>query len=240
MKWKIAAVAALIVGTSPQAFAQGVAPPVPTAQNPDSLAATRANREQQEGFDRLARDGVKINNAEREDDRARLARRKAPVAAAAADLVAGAPVRDKEGVQVATVERLEDDGAVLRTADRLAKLPVNAFGKDDNGLLLGITGAEFQAAIATTSVPVPQQAPQIVDATASDMTPGAAIRDSEGVPIGTVERLAEGGVIILTDGRKVKLAIESFGKDDQGLLIGITASEFKTAIGNSASANPGG
>jgi hypothetical protein len=72
------------------------------------------------------------------------------------------------------------------------------------------------------------------------MTPGAAIRDSEGVQIGTVDELVETGVIVLTDGRKVKLAVESFGKDEQGLLIGITASEFRALIGNPAQANTDG
>jgi len=239
MKWTIVAAAAFIAATSAQAFAQGVAPAQPTVAQPDGAAAARATREQQDGFNRLLHDGVKVNNADQEQDRERLARRKAPVAATAADLTAGAAVRATDGLQVATVERLEADGAVLRAGDRLAKLPIEAFGKDDAGLLIAITTAEFQAAIAQTSVPVPQEQPEIVDATADDMRPGAAIRDSEGVVIGTVDSLVESGVIVLTDGRKVKLAINSFGKDEQGLLIGITASEFRVLIGGSAPASAG-
>jgi hypothetical protein len=239
MEWKIVVASALIAGTSAEAFAQGSAPAQPTPAQPDGAAAARATRDQQEGYNRIINQGVPVTNAD-DQKLVKKKERDTPVAATAADLAVGAAVRDKDGVQIATVERLEADGAVVRSQDRLAKLPVNAFGKDDAGLLIGITAAEFQAAIAKTSVAVPQEQPQLVDATAADMTPGATIRDSEGVPIGTVDALAEDGVIILTDGKKVKLAVESFAKDENGLLIGITASEFKAIVGNSGPARTEG
>jgi hypothetical protein len=241
MKMKIVATIALIAGTSAQALAQGGgAPSAPAPGTVDSMAATRASREQQEGYNRIINNGVQVKIGQDEQDNERLARRKAPVPATAADVLAGAVVRDKNGVQIATIERLEQDGAVIRAGDRLAKLPLDALGKEDAGLLIAITAAEFQAAIAQTSVPVAQAEPEVVAATAADIAPGAAVRDSEGVQIGTVEQLVETGVILLTDGRKVKLAVDSFGKDENGLLIGITASEFKAMIGNSAPAPTGG
>jgi hypothetical protein len=124
--------------------------------------------------------------------------------------------------------------------NRLAKLPINAFGKDQAGLMIGITAAEFQNAIAGTSVPVPSKEPEVVAVTAADVNPGAEIRDSEGVPIGTVDKLVDNGVVVLTDGKKVKLALNSFAKDEKGLMIGITASEFKAKIGGSATTKTGG
>jgi hypothetical protein len=196
-----------------------------------------ANRAVDADYNTLAGRGVPVTNKSR--DGVRPAAPSGPVAALAADLTAGATVRDRNGVQIATVEGLEADGAIVKTGDRLAKLPLDAFGKDDAGLLLGITAAEFQTAIAASSVPVPVEEPEIVDATAADMTPGAAVRDVEGVPIGTVQELVESGVILLIDGRKVKLALNSFAKDEEGLLIGITANEFKAMIGKSASAPTG-
>ena len=198
----------------------------------------RTSREQEEGFNRIVNQGAKVED---EQGRERLARRRAagPVAATAADISAGATVRAKDGLQIATIERLEADGAVVRAGNRLAKLPVDAFGKDDNGLLINVTAAEFQTAIAAASVPAPAQEPEIAAATAADMALGAAVRDSEGVQIGTVLELVSNGVIVLTDGRKVKLTVDSFSKDDQGLLIGITANELKAMIANSASAPTG-
>lgn len=229
MDWKILVAAGLIAGTTAPALAQqgGGAPAAPAPGTTDSAVASRTTREQQEGYNRVINQGVKVTNAE--DKPGAKKKRKGPVPAAAADITVGAAVRDKNGVQIATIEKLEADGAVVKSGEKLAKLPLDAFGKDDAGLLIGITADEFQAAIAQTAVPVRQE-PEIVDATAADMAPGAAVRDSEGVPIGTVEKLVADGVILLTDGKKVKLAIKSFAKDEQGLLIGITASEFKAII----------
>lgn len=238
MAWKIIATVGLIAGASAQALAQQGGPPAPAVPGSvDSTAAARNTREQQEGFNRIANEGVPITNADGKPQREK--RKAGPVAAAEADFVVGAAVRDRNGVQIATLQSLEEDGAIVMAGDRLAKLPFDAFGKDDDGLLIGITGDEFQAAIATTSVPVPQES-KIVDATALDMMPGAVVRDSEGVQIGTVDALLSDGVIVATEGRKVKLAMESFAKDDEGLLIGITASEFKAIIGGGSSSAPAG
>jgi hypothetical protein len=231
--------AALALASAASAQQGGGPPPMPAGSGggPRVQDVAAANRAVDAEYNTLAGRGVQVTT-----DKSRANPRQTNALAApatAADLIAGAAVRDKDGLQIAIIERLDDDGAVVRAGDRLAKLPVDAFGKDDGGLLISITGAEFQAAIAQTSVPVPQQEPQIVDATAEDMMPGAAIRDSEGVMIGTVDSLVDSGVIVLTDGRKVKLAVNSFGKDEQGLLIGITASEFRAMIGHSASAAGG-
>jgi hypothetical protein len=240
MKWKIVAVVALAAGTSTTASAQQ-GPPASSAVSPapgtvDSAAVSRTAREQQEGYNRVVNEGVKITNAD--DEGTGKIRKRGPAAATADDIQLGAGVRDSKGLQVATIDRIEADGAVVRAGDRLAKLPLHAFGKDDQGLLIGLTADEFRAAIAATSIPVPQEV-RIVDATAADMTPGAAVRDSEGVAIGTVDSLAEDGVVVLTGGKKVKLAIASFAKDDQGLLIGITVNEFNAIISGSARTGAG-
>lgn len=229
--------AALVLASAASAQSVGGPPPgaVPTG-GPRVQDVAAGNREVDADYNTLAGRGVEVTNKDREDSRQRTA---SAALATPADITAGATVRAKDGLQVATIERLEADGAVVRAGDRLAKLPVDAFGKDETGLLINITAAEFQAAIAASSVPVPVEEPEIAAATAADMALGAAVRDSEGVQIGTVLELVSNGVIVLTDGRKVKLAVESFGKDDQGLLIGITAAEFKAMIGNPAPAPAG-
>lgn len=212
---------------------QGGPPPViPGASGgPRSQDVAAANRQVDSDYNTLAGRGVEVVDKSRADSRQKAA---LAAPAAAADLTVGASVRDVSGAPVATIERLEADGAVVRSEDRLAKLPLHAFGKDSAGLMLGITAAEFRAAIADTSVAAVEQE-QVVAATAADIMLGAAIRDSEDVPIGTVDSLSDDGVVIVTDGKKVKLPVNSFGKDKQGLIIGITASEFKAIIGRSAS-----
>lgn len=225
MTWKIITAAALIAAMVDPAIAQGPAAPLPGTV--DGAAAARNNRSQVEGYNRIVNEGVKVDNP---NDRRAVRKKKGPALATRADFVAGASVRDKNGVQIATIQELQADGAVVSADNRMAKLPLESFGKDDTGLLVGITADEFRAAIASTSVPAGPQEPTIVDATPADMTPGAVIRDSEGVQVATVDKLVDNGVLVITEGKKVRMALNSFAKDDKGLMIGITASELKAAI----------
>lgn len=230
-------VAALALASAASAQ-QGGGPPAgaATTGGPRVQDVAAANREVDSDYNTLAGRGVEVIDKSRADSKQKTA---LAAPAAAVDLVAGASVRDVNGTPIATIETLEADGAVVRSEGRLAKLPLDAFGKDDAGLLLAITADEFRAAVAQTAVPA-QQEPQFVAATPSDMIPGAAIRDIDGVPVATVAELVESGVVVLADGKKVKLGLESFAKDESGLLIGITASEFKAAIGASGPARTGG
>ncbi len=216
----------------------GAGPPAGTDRmgGPRVQDVAAANRAVDADYNTLAGRGIAVTNKSR--DGVRPGAPSGPVAALAADLTAGATVRDRNGVQIATVEGLEADGAIVKAGDRLAKLPLDAFGKDDNGLLLAVTAAEFQAAIAASSVPATaaQEEEEFADAAPSDMLPGASVRDIDGVPIGTVEEMVDSGVIILFEGRRVKLSLDSFAKDEGGLLLGITASEFKAMIANRAAA----
>ena len=225
MTWKILTAATFAAAMVEPAIAQTI-PTGPLPGTVDSTAAARNDRAQVEGYNRIVNEGVKVSSP---GDRRAAKRKNGPILATPADFVPGAAVRDKNGVQVATIKELDEDGAVVSADNRLTKLPINSFGKDSAGLMIGISADEFRAAIANTSVPAVQES-KIVDATAADMTPGTVIRDSEGVPIGTVEKVLDTGVVVVTDGKKVKMALNSFAKDEKGLMIGITASELKAAI----------
>ena len=231
--------AALALASAASAQQGGGPPPVipGSGGGPRAQDVAAANRAVDSDYNTLAGRGVSVTDKSRADSRQ--PRQRGPVAALAADLTVGATVRDKNGLQIATVEGLEADGAIVKAGERLAKLPLDAFGKDDAGLLIAITAVEFQAAIAQTSVPVAPEEPEVVAATADDMKPGLAVRDSEGVAFGVIEQLLDSGVVVLMDGRKVKLAVDSFGKDENGLMIGITLGELKAMMGNSAPATAG-
>lgn len=228
MQWKAIITIALLAVASSPAAAQLTGPPDPPAAGTvDGAVAARGNREQAEGYNRVVNHGVKISNADEERSEKKVAR-----LAETADFLVGATVRDKYGIQVATIEWLDEAGVVVKADKRLAKLPQNAFGKDNAGLLLGISADEFLAAIAENSVPVVQEQQQIMDATVADMVNGAPVRDSEGVEFGTIDGLAENGAILVMDGRKVRLKLQSFAKDEKGLIIGITASELRAMLPN--------
>jgi len=69
-------------------------------------------------------------------------------AAAAADIIAGSNVNDSRGKWLGTVDRVEADGVVVASEGGKVKVPLDAFGKNKNGLLLGVTKADFDKLVA--------------------------------------------------------------------------------------------
>jgi lipoprotein-anchoring transpeptidase ErfK/SrfK len=119
------------------AAAAGAQSPV-TAQVPgtvDPVKATAAQQADRAGYNstiaQLSPRGVKG----------------APVPAAAADVVAGRPLRDIKGEPIARVDAVDAQGVIVATGSTRVRLPLNAFGKDDLGLLLGITADRFRALV---------------------------------------------------------------------------------------------
>jgi hypothetical protein len=71
-----------------------------------------------------------------------------PVPAAASDILPGSPVRDILGEPVARVDAVVADGVVVDTGTAKVRMPANAFGKDELGLLLGIPASKFRSLVA--------------------------------------------------------------------------------------------
>jgi hypothetical protein len=65
-----------------------------------------------------------------------------------ADILAGAALSDSQGQAVGTIERVDSDGAVVATAVGKVKVPLEAFGKNKAGLLIGMKKAEFDSLVA--------------------------------------------------------------------------------------------
>lgn len=73
----------------------------------------------------------------------------APTAAATqADIKAGVEVFDNAGVTVGTVQSVTATGAVVASGNLRAEVPAASFAKNSKGLVIGITKAEFEAAVA--------------------------------------------------------------------------------------------
>jgi len=74
-------------------------------------------------------------------------------------------------------------------------------------------------------------------ATAADVVAGAAVMDSAGVQLGTIESVdAEGAVIVAATGR-ARIPIEAFGKNSHGLLLQTTKAQFDASVAQ-ANASP--
>lgn len=81
------------------------------------------------------------------------------------------------------------------------------------------------------------QADRARPATAAEVVAGAAVSDSAGVQLGTIETVdAEGAVIVTAVGR-ARIPVEAFGKNARGLLLQTTKAQFDASVA-SANATP--
>lgn len=74
-------------------------------------------------------------------------------AATAADVQAGAEVRDTDGNVVGTIESVDANGAVIATGEARVQIPVSSFAKSDKGLVIAMTKAELEAAAKAAAEP---------------------------------------------------------------------------------------
>jgi hypothetical protein len=68
--------------------------------------------------------------------------------AAPAEIVAGSPLSDSKGQPIGTVESVDAQGAIVASGTTRIRVPLESFGKNSKGLLLGITKAEFESLVA--------------------------------------------------------------------------------------------
>jgi hypothetical protein len=70
------------------------------------------------------------------------------VPAKPSDIVAAAAVFDMSGETVGTIETADADGAVVVTNVGKVKVPLNAFGKNKLGLVIGLSKKDFETLVA--------------------------------------------------------------------------------------------
>jgi hypothetical protein len=132
-------VAAVLAGVPAAAAAQFSGNARPLDMDP-SRSAIPSRMDQIADGTRDASDRRAQQTARRGGDGAR--------AAAVADLVPGAAVSDARGAKIGTIESVATDGAVVAAEAGKVKVPLDAFGKNRGGLLLGLGKAEFDALVA--------------------------------------------------------------------------------------------
>lgn len=62
-------------------------------------------------------------------------------------LTAGAPVRGNDGNVVASVKAVDGDAVALTSAKGDVTVPITGIGTDDQGLVIGMSQAQFEAAV---------------------------------------------------------------------------------------------
>jgi hypothetical protein len=73
--------------------------------------------------------------------------------AKADEVVAGAALMDKTGTAIGTVESVESDGVVVATLLGKVKVPLEALGKNKEGLLVDLSKSEFDGLVSQANAP---------------------------------------------------------------------------------------
>jgi hypothetical protein len=68
--------------------------------------------------------------------------------ATASELALGAVVNDRTGQAIATISSVDGDGVVLSEGKMKVKVPANAFGHNNAGLLLDTTKGDFDQMVS--------------------------------------------------------------------------------------------
>lgn len=136
-------VAFAAAGASAAGAQQGPGSAAPLPGTGDSTKISQGNRDNNAAYNQLV--GAGTDKAKKQD---RAEAGHAPVAATAADIRAGAALRDIKGVKIGTIASVDATQAVVDTGQTKIGVPLIAFGKDDQGLLLGMTADKFNALVA--------------------------------------------------------------------------------------------
>jgi len=147
----------------------------------------------------------------------------APAATAAPK--AGAKVFDPQGAEVGTIESVDAANAVVFTGTKRATLPLSAFGKSEKGLLISMSQAQLNAAVAAAEA-------KTTSTMAAALVPDAQIKSRDGTVVGTVQKVEGDNVTIaLTGGSPVTVTKQylTVGADG-GLALTMNAADFKSAV----------
>ena len=131
---------ALLIGLL--ATAANAQAPISVPGSGNAAAVTNNNREQNAGYNRVV---GKLDPQGKEQPAGLKGK---AVAAKAGDLKIGRPLRDKDGAQIGAVASVGAQGVIVDTGTTKIRVPAEAFGKDDVGLLLGISKAQFAELVA--------------------------------------------------------------------------------------------
>lgn len=136
--------------------------------------------------------------------------------AAAPAVAAGAKVTDATGGAVGTVTQVADGNATIDTGTVKAAVPVTSFAQGANGLVLGLTKAQLEAAVA--------------GAKPTEIAVGTQVVGPKGAPVGTVAAVNGDLVTIQTPSTKVQVPKSAFAQNAGGTLaIGMTQAQLEAA-----------
>jgi hypothetical protein len=161
-----------------------------------------------------------------------LAQTAAPAAQPQVEVTVGANVYGPAGDVVGTVDKIEAGNAVVNTGKHTAALPTSAFGKNEKGLLLSMSKDQLDAAVEAAEA-------KAQGAVASALVVGAAVKSSDGQPMGTVKAISADGVVTIERAEGVfSLRKDAFTTNASGLALKNTKAAIDEAVTKQAAAAP--
>lgn len=148
----------------------------------------------------------------------------APAAAAPARVTAGAQVVDATGAAVGTVAQVNGTTAIVDTGTNKVGVPVGNFAAGPNGLVLGNTKADLDAAAS-------QAAAQAQTQLKTMLVAGTDVHGVNGAVLGKVKTADDQFVTVTSSkGGDVRLPITGFAATPTGLTVGISQADFDKAV----------
>jgi len=144
---------------------------------------------------------------------------------AAVSPTVGAKVYGPDGVEAGTVEKVDAANAVVNTGTKRATLPLAAFGKNEKGLLISMSKAQLEAAVAAAET-------KTATATSSALVANAPVKTSDGVAIGSVQKVEGDNVTLsLSDGKAITVTKQYLTTGADGsLALTMKSADFKAAV----------
>jgi preprotein translocase subunit YajC len=143
-------------------------------------------------------------------------------------LTVGATVHGPQGGEVGKIEKIEGGNVVIFTGTQRATLPASALGRDEKGLVISMTKAQLDSAVAEAEA----KANATLDAA---LAIGADVTSSDGVKVATVQKIDGDNVIVdLASGTAITLQKSHLSVKDGGLTLLMTAGQLQSAVSAAA------
>ena len=147
----------------------------------------------------------------------------APAPSAGAQITAGATIVDASGAQVGTVDQVNGDVVLVNTGTNKVGVPRGNFAPGPNGLVLGNTKAQLDAAATQAAAQAQAQVRTL-------LVPGAAVHGTGGLTLGTVKSVDDQFVTLTSKSGDARLPLTGFAAGPNGLVVGITQAQFDAAV----------
>ena len=142
-----------------------------------------------------------------------------PAVAQADPFAVGTQVTDANGGAVGTVTAVNGDVVTVKTDKLEANLPKASFAPNEGKLLIGNTQAELNALVEKEKA-----------AADASLVVGAAVKDSAGASVGTIDAIdAEFVTLKLASGKSVRLPRTGIAGSATGAVVGTTLAELEAS-----------